>query len=88
MLGTPTILELLEGLADAFNSHDIDRVMSFFAPNCSLECQEVRNLTGHGLWVSAMYNVAWRCASNRRQTSIMQKWSTSLTAQPECPNGC
>jgi ketosteroid isomerase-like protein len=33
----PTINELLEGLADAFNSHDIDRVMSFFHPDCSLD---------------------------------------------------
>jgi ketosteroid isomerase-like protein len=31
------IRELLERLAQAFNSHDIDRVMSFFAPDCSLD---------------------------------------------------
>jgi len=37
MTTMPTILELLEGLAAAFNSHDIDRVMSFFAPDCSLD---------------------------------------------------
>ena len=27
----------LEGLADAFNAHDIDRVMGFFAEDCSLD---------------------------------------------------
>lgn len=31
------ILAALEGLAEAFNAHDIDRVMSFFAPDCSLD---------------------------------------------------
>lgn|SRR5262245_37353791 len=30
------ILEKLEGLAAAFNVHDIDRIMSFFASDCSL----------------------------------------------------
>jgi len=37
MSSTPTMMQLLEGLADAFNSHDIDRVMSFFHSNCSLD---------------------------------------------------
>jgi hypothetical protein len=31
------ILEKLEGLAAAFNAHDIDRIMSFFASECSLD---------------------------------------------------
>jgi ketosteroid isomerase-like protein len=31
------ILAALEGLAAAFNAHDIDTVMSFFAPDCSLD---------------------------------------------------
>ena len=33
----PTTLDQLVGLADAFNSRDIDRVMSFFHPDCSLD---------------------------------------------------
>ena len=32
-----TILAALEALADAFNDHDIDRIMSFFAEDCSLD---------------------------------------------------
>lgn len=31
------ILTALQGLAAAFNAHDIDGVMSFFAPDCSLD---------------------------------------------------
>src|SRR5262245_17790857 len=31
------ILDALHGLAEAFNRHDIDRVMSYFAPDCSLD---------------------------------------------------
>ena len=31
------ILAALHGLAAAFNAHDIDGVMSFFAPDCSLD---------------------------------------------------
>lgn len=37
MPSNPNIRELLEGLADAFNSHDIDEVMSFFHPKSSLD---------------------------------------------------
>jgi ketosteroid isomerase-like protein len=31
------ILRLLEGLAEAFNAHDIDRVMTCFADDCTLD---------------------------------------------------
>jgi ketosteroid isomerase-like protein len=31
------ILAALHGLAEAFNAHDIDAVMGFFAPDCSLD---------------------------------------------------
>jgi ketosteroid isomerase-like protein len=31
------ILTALDGIADAFNAHDIDRVMSYFSPHCSLD---------------------------------------------------
>jgi steroid delta-isomerase-like uncharacterized protein len=30
-------LRLLESLAEAFNDHDLDRIMSFFAEDCSLD---------------------------------------------------
>jgi ketosteroid isomerase-like protein len=32
-----SILDALHGLASAFNAHDIDGVMRFFAPDCSLD---------------------------------------------------
>lgn len=31
------VLETLDGLAAAFNSHDIDAIMGFFAEECSLD---------------------------------------------------
>ncbi len=31
------ILDALEGLVDAFNAHDIDRIMGFFAEDCALQ---------------------------------------------------
>ena len=31
------IRQNLEGLCDAFNAHDLDRIMSFFADDCALE---------------------------------------------------
>jgi ketosteroid isomerase-like protein len=34
---TSQILAKLESLADAFNAHDIDRIMSFFADGCRLD---------------------------------------------------
>ena len=30
-------LRLLDGLAKAFNDHDLDRIMTFFAEDCSLD---------------------------------------------------
>jgi ketosteroid isomerase-like protein len=37
MAARDEILQKLQGLADAFNAHDLDRVMGFFAPGCVLE---------------------------------------------------
>ena len=37
MVTEAEILAALHGLAAAFNAHDIDGVMSFFAPDCSLD---------------------------------------------------
>ena len=37
MTAEAEILAALHGLAAAFNAHDIDGVMSFFAPDCSLD---------------------------------------------------
>ena len=31
------IRQTLEGLCDAFNAHDLDRIMSYFADDCVLE---------------------------------------------------
>ena len=31
------ILAVLDGLADAFNAHDIDKIMSYFDHDCSLD---------------------------------------------------
>ena len=37
MSSKPTTMQLLEGLADAFNSRDVESVMSFFHEDCSLD---------------------------------------------------
>jgi len=37
MAGTTDIRALLNGLVEAFNAHDIDGVMSYFDPLCSLD---------------------------------------------------
>ena len=55
MPNLPTTMDLLEGLADAFNSHDIDRVMSFFHPDCSLDMP--RGSEPHGTRFIGMANV-------------------------------
>lgn len=55
MSNTPTVMQLLEGLADAFNSHDIDRVMSFFHPDCSLDMP--RGSEPHGTRYVGIENV-------------------------------
>lgn len=34
---TSTIVTLLEQVLDAFNRHDLDAIMSFFADDCALE---------------------------------------------------
>jgi ketosteroid isomerase-like protein len=37
MTGKSEILQVLDGLADAFNAHDIDRIMAYFTEDCSLD---------------------------------------------------
>jgi ketosteroid isomerase-like protein len=37
MTDPASIIELLEDICDAFNAHDIDRIMSFFAEDCILQ---------------------------------------------------
>lgn len=47
-----TVVSLLDGLADAFNAHDIDKVMSYFGADCSLDMPRGREPHGsryHGL---------------------------------------
>lgn len=34
-------LRILERLAEAFNDHDLDRIMTFFAEDCSLGTKQV-----------------------------------------------
>jgi ketosteroid isomerase-like protein len=40
------LLHALDALVDAFNAHDLDRVMSFFAPDCVLEMPRGREPWG------------------------------------------
>lgn len=40
------ILASLKGLADAFNAHDLERIMSYFAADCSLDMP--RGAAPHG----------------------------------------
>jgi ketosteroid isomerase-like protein len=37
MTATSDILDALDGLLEAFNDHDLDRIMEFFADDCSLD---------------------------------------------------
>ncbi len=37
MTATSDILDALDGLLEAFNDHDLDRIMEFFAEDCSLD---------------------------------------------------
>lgn len=46
MTTTKDILAALEGLADAFNAHDIDKVMSYFDADCSLDMPRGRDPHG------------------------------------------
>jgi len=46
MSNQQNILTALHGLADAFNNHDIDQVMSFFASDCTLDMP--RGSESHG----------------------------------------
>ena len=46
MVADTPIADPLSGLLDAFNAHDIDRVMSFFADDCVLQMPRGPNPTG------------------------------------------
>ena len=42
----PITTETLKGILDAFNAHDLDRIMSFFAEDCVLEMPRGRDPWG------------------------------------------
>ena len=44
------ILDILISLADAFNSHDLDRIMNYFADDAVLEMPRGKTDGGPGLW--------------------------------------
>ena len=46
MTATDDVRAALEGLADAFNAHDIDKVMSYFGEDCSLDMPRGREPHG------------------------------------------
>ena len=66
MTDTTSVADLLNGLVDAFNSHDIDRVMSYFADNCVL--QMPRGPSPDGLRAEGFANV--KAALNTRFEGI------------------
>lgn len=37
MTNSASVIAVLEDICDAFNSHDLDRIMSFFADDCVLQ---------------------------------------------------
>lgn len=49
------LIAILDGLADAFNAHDIDKVMSYFADDCSLDMP--RGPEPHGSRYTGLDNV-------------------------------
>jgi ketosteroid isomerase-like protein len=43
----PIIIALLEDICDAFNEHNLDRIMSFFAEDCILQMPRGSDPCGH-----------------------------------------
>lgn len=46
MANASSIIALLEDICAAFNAHDLDRIMSFFAEDCILQMPRGRELCG------------------------------------------
>lgn len=55
MTGKNDIISILDGLADAFNAHDIDKIMSYFDDDCSLDMP--RGPEPHGNCYTGLNNV-------------------------------
>jgi ketosteroid isomerase-like protein len=49
------IISVLDGIADAFNAHDIDKIMTYFDDDCSLDMP--RGPKPHGSRYTGMDNV-------------------------------
>jgi ketosteroid isomerase-like protein len=47
MADAASIIALLDDICDAFNEHDLDRIMSFFAEDCILQMPRGRDPCGH-----------------------------------------
>ena len=55
MTNKSDIVSLLDGLADAFNAHDIDKIMNYFDHDCSLDMP--RGPEPHGSRYTGLDNV-------------------------------
>lgn len=98
------ILAKLEGLAAAFNRHDVDGVMAFFADDCTMELPQGPELCGRRYLgkaevragVAARFeglpDVQWRNAAHCVVGQLgISRWTvsgTTLSGERVAANGC
>ena len=81
-------VEMLEKLLDAFNSHEIDAVTSFFADDCVLEMPRGTRIHGGEGWKGGSESARdLRAASPVSPTLTTATRATGSPASAAAPNG-
>jgi ketosteroid isomerase-like protein len=78
-------VETLKAIANAFNAHDLDAIMEFFADDCSLDMPRGPDSASQAKWPCAR---GWRRASKASRTSTTVMIDTGSVAMWASPSGC
>jgi hypothetical protein len=81
-------IETLQRLVDAFNAHDLDAVMGFFADDPVLSCHAGRIRGGGGSRVGRPSGRGWQAASPASPTSTTATTATGSAATGAARSGC
>ena len=80
-------IELLKRFLEAFNHHDLDSIMGYFAEDCVFYSRAARHRAAIGMSGRTRCEQAWQNALREFQMYITEKISTGCVMISEFPNG-
>jgi len=83
-----TEAQRLKDLLEAFNAHDLDRIMAFFADDCVLETPRGSQPWGTRFVAVRRYERVWGSVLKACRTCTTARTSTGHVVNTPSPGGC